>query len=260
MQVDLAMNRDSSTDPAATVEICFASLNTKRASELCLLSMRARAQHPFHLKVGDCGSNDGSIEMFQRYEQRGRLALEVAPNGRTHAQWLNHWFCATECRYLVFCDSDIEFLQAGWLATMMRTALESGAALVATRIQAESGIAYTNPKTGAVRTLAPRPEPWLMLMDTVQISQCFQPDFSYRDQVHDDGTKTAFDVGAVFYEQLLSHSLKCATLADTFQDSYHHFGGLTWLRRGISWKQQARQVVKRAWVTSRWLRAKALYR
>jgi hypothetical protein len=66
------------------VRICFASYNTKRMSELCLRSMRALAGYPFVLNVGDCGSNDGSIAMFQRYAAAGQLHLEVARSLQRH--------------------------------------------------------------------------------------------------------------------------------------------------------------------------------
>ena len=248
------------TDPKPTVRVCFASYNTQRMSELCIRSMRATAGYPFNLTVGDCDSTDGSIPMFQRYEARGSLDLDIAQGGRRHGSWLDHWYATSNSDFLVFCDSDVEFLKANWLSAMIGTAVSTEAALVATRIQAVDGVAYQNPKTGAVATLAPRPEPWLMMLDMRQLRGRLNAGFAYEERVLADGTTMAYDTAAAFYRELTAHGFVSSSMPTTFASSYRHYSGLSWQRSGMPWRRRAKQVVKHAWVFVRSVRSRVAHR
>lgn len=238
------------------VRVCFASLNTAAVSELCIRSMHGLAGHPFRLTVGDCGSDDGSIEMFETFAARGLLDLEVAPDGRRHGEWIDHWFATTPERYLVVCDSDVEYLRAGWLHAMVTTAQATGAALVATRIQARDGVPYTHPGTGATATLAARPEPWLMLLDLAATRGVVTTSFLYEEVERADGTKVAYDVAAAFFRDLELAGLPHTEMPAAFAGAYRHYSGLTWQRRGIPWKRRLKQGAKAAWVRVRLARAR----
>ena len=243
------------TNPPIT-DVCFASYNTRRMSELCVRSMRKFAGYPFRLSVGDCGSTDGSLAMFQGYATAGQLHLEVAPLGRRHGEWLDHWFRTSEADLLVFCDSDVEYLAPNWLADMVQRAEDTGAALIATRIQALDGVPYVHPGTGAIATLAARPEPWLMMLDLRQLRGKVTTSFLYTEEIDADGTKVAFDTAAAFFRDTVAAGLSYGEMPTGFSRSFRHYSGLTWQRRGIPISRQLKQAAKRCWVNVRWTRSR----
>ncbi len=246
--------------PTADVRVCFASINTAAVTELCVRTMRQFAGHPFDLVVGDCGSTDGSLPMLEAFARRGWLELEVAPNGRRHPDWLDGWFATCPTRYVVFCDSDIEFLRPGWLRAMLERAHAEDAAMVATRIQARGGVAYQHPGTGARRILAERPEPWLMLIDVEKTRGVVTAGFAYRDELQADGsTKVAFDTAAAFFRDLKAAGLHYAEMPADFARSYRHYGSLSWKKsddRSMPVRVRAKQFLKRARVRANLWRAR----
>ena len=228
-------------EPAATcVTVHVASLNTARVTELCIRSMRHYAGHAFQLVVGDAGSSDGSIEMLRGFESRGWLELEVAEGGRKHAEWLDLWLARCPTRYAVFSDSDVEYLQAGWLADLVDTAVTKEAALVCARMQWPPD-AFVHPVTGAARRLAPRPTPWLLMIDIEQVRGRVDASFRYQDVADPDafGGKVAYDVGAAYFAALEAAGLTWAEMPPAWQPKFRHFGGLTWLKSGQTQRDAA---------------------
>ncbi len=193
--------------PGVTVHV--ASYNTAAVTELCIRSMRHFAGQPFELVVGDAGSTDGSIAMLRNFAERGWLRLEEAPGGRKHAQWLDRWVEQCETRFSVFCDSDVEFLAPGWLLDLVARATTPAPdggpepALVCARMQRPPA-EFTHPTSGAIRRLAPRPTPWMLLLDLDQVRGVVDESFGYRDVVDPDayGGKVAYDVGAAYFAAL----------------------------------------------------------
>jgi hypothetical protein len=247
-----------SVDQVERARVHVASYNTAAATELCILSARRLAGIPFALTVGDGGSTDSSVPMLRRLEAKGLVDVEVAEGGRTHAEWLDCWYANCAERYCVFSDSDVEYLGDGWLAEMVATAERTGAALVATRIQARDGVPYVHPTTGAVRTLAARPEPWLVLIDTEQARPRVSTSFRYADRVQPDGTKVAYDVAAEFFAALEGADLKWVEMPPAFASAYRHFGGLSWQQAGMPLRRRAKQIAKRTYVRLRLTRARLL--
>jgi hypothetical protein len=231
----------------AEVTVHVASLNTKRVTELCIRSMRHYAGRDFRLVVGDAGSTDGSLRMLRDFEARGWLDLEVAPGGRKHAEWLDRWVAAGRSRYVVFSDSDVEYLEHGWLRDLVDTAERDGAALVCARMQWPPDT-FDHPVTGAKRRLAPRPTPWLMLLDSEQVRGRVDASFAYVDVVDPEayGGKVAHDVGAAYFAALDAAGLTWAEMPPAWQSKFRHFGGLTWLKGGpeATAKVRARQLAK----------------
>jgi glycosyltransferase involved in cell wall biosynthesis len=231
----------------AAVTVHVASLNTKRVTELCIRSMRHYAGRAFQLVVGDAGSTDGSLTMLRRFEARGWLDLEVAAGGRKHAEWLDRWVATSDSRYVVFSDSDVEYLEPGWLRDLVDTAEREHAALVCARMQYPPD-RFEHPVTGAKRRLAPRPTPWLMLVDTDQVRGRVDASFAYVDVVDPDayGGKVAHDVGAAYFAALDAAGLPWAEMPEAWQSKFRHFGGLTWLKGGpeATPKVRARQLAK----------------
>ncbi len=249
------------TGGANDVRVHVASFQAATATELTVRTMREFAGHPFDLVVGDSGSTDGSLQMLRRLESEGWLVLEVASGGRQHAQWLDSWLESCPCRFAVFVDSDVEFLAGRWLRDMVEAAESSGAALVATRIQATEGVPYQHPVTGAERILAPRPEPWLLLVDVEQVRGVVTCGFGYRDEVDPSARvrKVAYDVGAAFFRDLRAAGLGYVEMPAAFADAYHHFGGLSWQRAGdrtIPLRRRVKQAAKRVLVRVHLMRAR----
>ena len=250
----------SAADPGVEVTVHLASLNTRAVTELCIRSMREHAGMSFELVVGDCGSTDGSLEMLQRMEAEGWLRLEVAPDGRRHPDWLDRWLAACTTRYLVFSDSDVEYLRPDWLRDMVTRARVTEAALVCGRMQ-HPPATFVHPKTGAARRLAPRPTPWLMLLDLEQVRGRVDASFRYEDVADPDafGGKVAYDVGAAYFRELERAGLTWAEMPEAWQSHYRHYGGLTWLGArgdGVALRKRAKQLVKLATVRRHLARAR----
>ncbi|MBV8950763.1 MAG: glycosyltransferase family 2 protein [Actinobacteria bacterium] len=249
-----------SDDGLVTVHV--ASLNTRFATELCIRTMRQFAGRPFRLVVGDCGSTDGSLEMLRSFERRGWLKLEVAPNGRMHAEWLDKWLrdCAT--RYALFVDSDVEFFQAGWLDQMVRAAQTNDAALVCAQML-PSRARYMHPHTGAKRTLGARPAPWLLLVDVERVRGRVSASFAYVDVADPDafGGKIGYDVAGAYFAALRDEGLGWVEMPESFRSSFRHFSGLSW-RRVLDWRAPLRlrpgQAPRMAVVMAHLWRARAL--
>jgi hypothetical protein len=107
---------------------------------------------------------------------------------------------------------------------------------------------YRHPTTGARRVLAPRPEPWLLLIDVDKTRPVVQSGFGYEDVVRDDGTKVAFDIGAAFFRDVEAAGLPWAAMPDDFAASYRHYGGLSWqagFGHGMPWRRSVKQLAKR---------------
>lgn len=252
-------------DPAAdrTVTVHVASLNTARVTELCIRSMRHYAGRPFELVVGDAGSTDGSVPMLRDFESRGWLTLEVAPGGRKHAEWLDLWLARCPTRYAVFSDSDVEYRRPDWLVDFVDTATDLDAALVCARMQWPPET-FVHPVTGAARKLAPRPTPWLQMLDVDQVRGHVDASFRYRDVEDTEvfGGKIAYDVGAAYFAALEAAGLPWAEMPDAWQPKFRHFGGLTWLKSGqpeATVAVRARQLAKLGLVHAHLTRARAAH-
>ncbi len=242
--------------------MCVASLDTAAATELCVRTALAYAGRPFRLVVGDSGSTDGTLSRLRRFEQRGWLTLEVAPDGRRHAEWLNHWVANCASRYLVFVDSDMEFLRRGWLTDIVECARATGAAMVTSRLQDLGDLGHRT-KDGSPLRWAKRPTPWLMLVDTEQLRGLDDAGFGYR-QVDDPerlGGRIAYDTGAYTYAALEARGLTCVAMPDGWDACYHHFGGMTWIRRRrAAPARRVRQALKRRHIWLRLQRARLVCR
>ncbi|MGZ4690208.1 MAG: glycosyltransferase [Acidimicrobiia bacterium] len=207
-----------------------ATINTATCIELCVRTARRTAGMEFDLVVGDGGSTDGSLETLRRFEARGWLTLEVAPEGRRHSQWLDHWLDECPARYAVFVDSDMRFRRNGWLRDLVDAARASRAAMVTSRIQHSVG--PTVGPDGTKMAWADRPTPWLMLVDIAQVRDVVTAGFGFRSRVDPDdpGTKIMFDTGAAFLEDLTSCGLQFHEMGANWSRCYQHFGGMTWIR------------------------------
>ena len=212
------------------VRVYSATINTATCIELCVRTARRTAGMDFDLVVGDGGSTDGSLETLRRFEDRGWLTLEIAPEGRRHSQWLNRWLADCPAQFAVFVDSDMRFRREGWLRELVDAANASGAALVTSRIQRANR--PTVAADGTKTTWADRPTPWLMLVDVSQVRDVVATGFGY--QTHPDpeepGAEIRYDTGAGFLADLTSCGLGYHEMGEEWSRCYQHFGGMTWIR------------------------------
>ncbi len=172
----------------------------------------------------------------------------MAEGGRKHAEWLDLWIARCPTRYAVFSDSDVEYLGADWLADLVAKATTTDAALVCARMQWPPD-SFVHPVTGAARKLAPRPTPWLQMLDVDQVRGRVDASFRYRDVEDPEafGGKIAYDVGAAYFAALEAAGLTWAEMPEAWQPKFRHFGGLTWLKSGqtdATLRVRSRQLAK----------------
>lgn len=257
-------------DGLPTVWVHIASWNSRASTELTIRTAQRFAQHPFELIVGDGGSTDGSVEMLRDFAGQGVLRLERVTGGRSHGDWIDRWITRCTAQYAVYVDSDIEFLRPGWLAELVAAARHTRADLVYAEAMAGDR-AFTDLRTGELVELAPRPAPWLFLMDVRRAwgvnagfdEISFTPGGGGRRRVH--------DVGGWFFIEARRHGLTHHMMARSYRRHYRHFGGASWMadaRHRAPWVQSTRERVEarlavelarttgRSW-TARWLAARS---
>jgi hypothetical protein len=234
----------------ATIDVTvhIASFNTIACTELAVRTAVSRAGVAHHLVVGDAGSTDGSVALLEGFAADGLLDLELAPDGREHFEWLDHWTATCTTRWAVFVDSDVEFHRAGWLREILSVADSGGHALVC----AELLPAHANtvePVSHATVYLASRPAPWLLLIDCAQIRQLtvsFKWFAEPSDERHEG--QILYDTGGKLFAALMASGCTWAAMPPSFQGAYTHFGNMSWAGRfGGNRRQRvkARRVSRR---------------
>jgi glycosyltransferase involved in cell wall biosynthesis len=247
---------------AATVQVHVASLNTAGATELCVRTIHRFAGRDFDLVVGDSGSTDRTLSVLRGFEHTGWLRLEVEPEGRRHAQWLDHWLATCPARYAVFVDSDMQFRDDGWLRDLVDTAERDQLAMVTSRVQTLEGTRH-NDKQGRPVRWAPRPTPWLILVDVEQVRPFADTSFGfrYRDDPNHPGGRIAYDTGAFLFDALQRNGLSWAAMPDGWSSCYHHFGGMTWITDEVAtFPRRIKQRAKRVQIFFALQRARATAR
>lgn len=228
-------------DPA-DVTICIASINTRAALELCIRSLRRHtAPGSCRVVVGDCGSTDGSLPMLVRMLRAGWVDdVEVALRGRRHAGWIDHWVDTCPTRYLVLCDSDVEFRRAGWLEELRSAAQSGGAVLAAAGISTVQP-GYVHPVTGEHKRMAPRPTAHLMLLDAGGARRVATSFESHTEDADVPEGRLGYDVGGLFLRECLRTGLPVVAMPPAFEQTFRHWEGMSWTRnlagrrlRGVS--------------------------
>lgn len=248
-----------SEDNTPSVTIYVASINTARATELCIRSVHEKTQIAHRTVVGDCGSTDRTLPMLMRQLRAGRIDdLELAPHGRDHGSWIDHWIATCQTTFAAFVDSDVEILSSGWLDALLSASKRSGAACVAAEILPE----YYNyvDVFGHSRRLSRRPSPWMMLVDVAKArglaSFCFTWNW---DENVPEGAR-GYDTGAKFLEELEFKGDFAIAAPSGFERQFRHYGGLSWTagkRAKRDWRLRALQckvMVQKARVVYRLLR------
>jgi hypothetical protein len=172
---------------------------------------------------------------------RGDLVddVQLAAHGRSHGAWLDLWTenCPTE--FAVMVDSDVEILRSGWLDELIRVARDTGAAIVCSEIVEE--VPNYVDHTGVPRRLARRPSAWMMLLNVGKCRGKGSWEFAMQQDPGIPEKQWGLDTGALLMRQLLASGEKVLAAPESFQQSFRHFGGLSWIKVSTSkgWKYRA---------------------
>ncbi len=99
-----------------TVSVVIPTWNRKDDLKRALKSIYRQSLKPEEIIVIDNGSTDGSIEMLKKEFKRVMLIQNPCNKGTSVAK--NQGIKASSGRYILFCDSDIEFMHRNCIKTM----------------------------------------------------------------------------------------------------------------------------------------------
>lgn len=213
------------TNPVVTVYI--ASADTAVSTELAVRTVIARAGMMHGLVVGDSGSTDGSVEMLQRLRARGWLQLDLVRERRHHFEWLDLWLATCPTQWAVFVDSDVEFRRNGWLRELLDVGRQ-GYALVCGEMLA--AVPHSIEPVGHREVyLAPRPAPWLLLIDCHRV-RGLGVSFGFVAEPSDERPEglIAYDTGAKLFASMLAVSMPWIQMPPSYQKVYAHYGNMSW--------------------------------
>ncbi len=235
---------DSETSASPEVTIFIASINTASVTELCIRSInRYTRKESYSLCVGDCGSTDGSLPRLMKLLREGLIDdVALAPRGRFHGEWLDEWTKTCRTRFAVVVDSDVEILQPGWLESLVKTARETGAAIVCSEMIEE--IPHYVDHTGVARRLARRPSVWMILLDVAKCRGRSSWLFSMEDDPTIPEKQWGLDIGAQLMRDLHAAGEQVVVAPPGFQKLFRHYGGLSWIKtvRIKGWKYRASRL------------------
>ncbi len=233
---------DSAASPEVTIYI--ASINTASATELCIRSIsRYTDRSTYLLSVGDCGSIDKSLPRLMKMAHEDLIDnIALAPNGRTHGEWLDLWTSTCTSRFALMIDSDIEIRETNWMNVLVRTANDTGAAIVCAEFVDE--VPNCLDSKGLPIRLARRPSAWMMLVDVAKCRGRASWQFAVEEDTSIPERKWAFDTGALLMRTLSLAGEEVAAAPRSFLDSFRHFGGLSWVKRAHSkdWRHRAHLI------------------
>jgi glycosyltransferase involved in cell wall biosynthesis len=231
----------NSDDPEVTIYI--ASINTASATELCIRSInRHTPRNEYTLCVGDCGSTDDSLPRLMKLLRAGLIDdVSLAPRGRLHGAWLDHWTQSCVTQFAVIVDSDVEILKPDWLDTLVETARETDAAIVCSELIDE--VPNYVDHTGVARRLARRPSAWMMLLNVAKCRGRSSWLFAMEDDQNIPEKQWGLDIGAQLMRDLTSAGELIVVAPAGHENSFRHFGGLSWMkmktRRVSGWRFRA---------------------
>jgi hypothetical protein len=222
------------------VTIGIASINTRMATELCLRSLEAHdAGKPYHLVVGDCGSTDGTLPMLIRRLRANMInELELAPRGRLHAQWVDHWVNNCWTPYLFTLDSDVEIRADGWLQEMLDHLGPAGAC--AASITPEN-LAQKSPIDGLYRHVGRKLSMHCALFDLKTVRALGRSFLLVDLEDPHGGGLIRYDVGG-----WVTAGLDVAVMPAGWEASHIvHYGAMSWAK-----EQASDPTFRRRWIRS----------
>jgi glycosyltransferase involved in cell wall biosynthesis len=239
--VELTSDTDRENPTTTKVTIFVASINTAAATELCVRSIaRYTERDSYVLCVGDCGSTDNSLpRLMQLLHDNVIDEVMLAAHGRSHGAWLDLWTDTCATPYAAMVDSDIEILEPKWLDKLLKVAYDSDAAIVCAEIVQE--VPQYIDHTGVPRRLARRPSAWMMLLDVAKCRGRASWQFAMEDDLTIPEGQWGLDTGALLMRALNESGEQVVTAPPSFQRSFRHYGGLSWIKmtRAKGWRYRA---------------------
>jgi hypothetical protein len=210
------------------VAVCIASFNTRRATEVTIRRVLAQRGVTVQVHVGDAGSVDGSLVMLQRFADRGLIRLEIAPQGRSHGEWLDDWTATVEAPYTAFVDSDLFLLRRHTLRRLLDAVVDNDAVLVTCQRVPEIAD-YVSDLNGDRYRVATRVAPWLVAFRTKGL-RALRTSWCYRWEARPDLQEGAmsWDVGADVDAALATAGRPAHVMPAAFDREWIHVGGLSW--------------------------------
>jgi hypothetical protein len=229
------------------VAVCIASFNTRRATEVAIRRALAQRGVEVELHVGDGGSVDGSVDMLSRFADRGMLQLRLAPEGRSHGEWLDEWTATVQQPVTAFVDSDLFLLRSTTLQRLVH-ALGASDSVLATCRRVPPIADYVSDLNGDRYRVAARVAPWLLAFRTQELRD-LGASWQYRWEARPDLPEGAmsWDVGADVDAALTMAGKPAHVMPAQFGREYVHVGGLSW-RAGRSRPIGLRDRAKAAFV------------
>lgn len=239
------------------VTVICATLNAREAVRLTFSSFRRYTPEPCPVLVADNGSMDGTLDdlralpwlkVFPLEERAGEssAASAVDPGALTEHGAALDWLAArVETPYFLTLDSDVEFLEAGWLGEMLEqmTACDLAAlghyepgmdsyrprlAPYALLLRTSSFRSLRTSFRGFVQIHDPAearrwqasPRPLAFQMDTAELSE-------YR-------TAAFYSTAARVFERLIETRARWSDLPDRVGRKILHLGHMSWVSEGDS--------------------------
>lgn len=208
--------------------MCIASYNTRHATEVAIRRALAQRDVAVHVQVGDSGSTDGSLVMLQRFAERGLINLQIAPQGRSHGEWLDDWTANVDRPFTAFVDSDL-FLRRRLALRHLLDAIVDNDAILATCARVGEIPDYVSDVNGDRARVAARVAPWLLAFRTRELRR-LGASWQYRWEARPDLPERAmsWDVGADVDAALAAAGRPAHVMPAAFDREWIHVGGLSW--------------------------------
>lgn len=208
--------------------MCIASYNTRRATEVAIRRVLVQRDVKVHVHVGDSGSADGSLVMLQRFADRGLINLQIAPQGRSHGEWLDDWTGRIDAPFTAFVDSDLFLRRRGTLRQML-DAIVDNKAILATCRRVPEITDYVSDVNGDRARVAARVAPWFVAFRTREL-RALGASWQYRWEARPDLPERAmsWDVGADVDAALTAAGRPAHVMPGSFDHEWIHVGGLSW--------------------------------
>ncbi len=156
--------------------------------------------------------------MLVKMAQRGVVDdIELAPRGRTHAGWIDHWLSKCSTPYMALLDSDVEVRLDGWLADLHRTRSLSQATFVTAAMEAER----SEPTKPGVM-MAVRPTVYCMLIDVAKVRAVGR---SFEEWY--DGP-VGYDVAAWLFAGVVDAKLPYAVMPESWLPAVRHYEAMSY--------------------------------
>lgn len=208
--------------------MCIASYNTRNATEVAIRRVLAQRDVTVQVHVGDSGSTDGSLVMLQRFADRGLIDLQIAPQGRSHGEWLDDWTARLGTPFTAFVDSDLFLLRRRTLRHLLDAIVDNDA-ILATCHRVGEIPDYVSDVNGDRARVATRVAPWLLAFRTRELRR-LGASWQYRWEARPDLPERAmsWDVGADVDAALTAAGRPAHVMPDSFDREWIHVGGLSW--------------------------------